>query len=432
MSLLIKALQKAEQEKTAEDKTSASDGGLSLELAPLHTTAAESDLDSEAGFSRPQASASPPVQNQKQVHQQAAATMFAAKSVPTNKAGLSKSALLAGAAVFLLLLLGGGFYFYLNSLNQPELVLPKQAASLPSPAAAQPATIDKVAETADVAGQVPVVEEIQQDPAKDTSMQAIEKAPTKSSDTTAFNTRQETSSVESERSDEMAAPVRKSERNPPRRSQQLTFGEAIEAGDDMPMTVTRNQPVVGINPDLVSAYAAFKAGNDTAAQRYYREVLHGDVRNVDALLGMAAIAARQGRSNDALGWYGKVLEVEPRNAVAQSAMVSVMGQADPIGSESRIKNLLAQQPEAPYLHAALGSMYAAQNQWPLAQQSYFQALHFDAKNAEYAFNLAVSLDHMGKTALALQYYKTTLELLSKSGTGNIDRTQVEARIAQLE
>jgi tetratricopeptide (TPR) repeat protein len=147
---------------------------------------------------------------------------------------------------------------------------------------------------------------------------------------------------------------------------------------------------------------------------------------------MAAIAARQGRSNDALGWYGKVLEAEPRNNVAQAAMVSVMAQADPIGSESRIKNLLAQQPEAGYLHAALGGMYAGQNQWPLAQQSYFQALHFDAKNAEYAFNLAVSLDHLGKTAVALQYYKTTLELQSKSGIGNIDRTQVESRIAQLE
>jgi tetratricopeptide (TPR) repeat protein len=429
MSLLIKALQKAEQEKTAEDKTSASDG-LSLELAPVHITAPESDLDNETDFSPSQTSALPPIQNQKQVHQQAAATMFAAKSVPTNKAGLSKSSLLAGAVVFLLLLLCGGFYFYLNSLNQPELMLPKQAAA--SPAAAQPIVSQEVAEAADPAGQAPAVAEIQPDSAKDILPQAIEKAPAKSYNSAAFNTRKETSSEYNERSNVTEAPVRKSERNPPRRSQQLTFGEAIETGGDMPMTVTRNQAAVGINPDLVSAYAAFRAGNDTAAQRYYRQVLHGDVRSVDALLGMAAIAARQGRSNDALGWYGKVLEVEPRNAVAQSAMVSVMAQADPIGSESRIKNLLAQQPEAAYLHAALGSMYAGQNQWPLAQQSYFQALHFDAKNAEYAFNLAVSLDHLGKTVLALQYYKTTLELLAKSGTGNIDRTQVEARIAQLE
>jgi hypothetical protein len=39
---------------------------------------------------------------------------------------------------------------------------------------------------------------------------------------------------------------------------------------------------------------------------------------------------------------------------------------------------------------------------------------------------------MGKAALALQYYKKTLELLSKSGMGNIDPAQVASRIAQLE
>src|SRR5690606_24036397 len=176
----------------------------------------------------------------------------------------------------------------------------------------------------------------------------------------------------------------------------------------------------------------FNAGNDAAAQHYYREVLQKDVRSVDALLGMAAIAARQGRNSDALGWYGKVLEVEPRNSIAQVAMVSVMAQADPVGSESRIKNLLAQQPEKAHLHAALGNLYAEQQQWPRAQQAYFHAMHFDAANAEYAFNLAVSLDHMGKAALALQYYKKTLELLSKSGVGNVDPVQVASRIAQLE
>ncbi len=429
MSLLIKALQKAEQEKTADEKNSASGGELSLELAPAHTSAPEpssgldSDLNNEAGFSQPSTSQTVPVRNQKQVSQQAAATMFAAKSVPTNKAGLSKSAVLAGAALLLLLLLGGGFYFYLNSLNQPELAMPNRVAAAPPAATQEPAVTDSVAATADSV-------ETEQAASAGASDHAVENAASKSSIGHASNANEESAPAENELNVATASP-RKAVRESAR-SQQLTFGEPIEAGADTPVAVTRNQPVVGINPDLISAYSAFKAGDDAAAQRYYRQVLHGDVRNVDALLGMAAIAARQGRSNDALGWYSKVLEVEPRNNVAQAAMVSVMAQADPIGGESRIKNLLAQQPEAAYLHAALGGMYAGQNQWPLAQQSYFQALHFDAKNAEYAFNLAVSLDHLGKAALALQYYKTTLELLSKSGIGNIDRTQVESRIAQLE
>ena len=141
MSLLIKALQKAEQEKTADGKTSASDTGLSLELAPIQSNA-ESDLDDEAGLSQP---STPPAQNQKHISQQAAASMFSAKGVQTNKAGLSKSALLAGAGLLSLLLLGGGFYYYLNSFNQPELAMPKPAAvapQLPAPAAVAVANND--------------------------------------------------------------------------------------------------------------------------------------------------------------------------------------------------------------------------------------------------------------------------------------------------
>ena len=78
-----------------------------------------------------------------------------------------------------------------------------------------------------------------------------------------------------------------------------------------------NNPPPAINPDLAAGYRAFQAGDDAAAQAAYRKVLQADVRSVDALLGMAAIAMRQERNNDAMGWYGKVLEIEPRNSYAR-------------------------------------------------------------------------------------------------------------------
>ncbi len=111
--------------------------------------------------------------------------------------------------------------------------------------------------------------------------------------------------------------------------------------------------------------------------------------------------------------------------------MSLIGQADPVSSESKIKSLIAQQPQAAHLHAALGNFYAEQNQWPSAQQSYFEAYHLDARNPDYAFNLAISLDQMGKKALALQYYKEALALLNNNA-GNIDRAQLETRILKLD
>jgi Tfp pilus assembly protein PilF len=188
----------------------------------------------------------------------------------------------------------------------------------------------------------------------------------------------------------------------------------------------------GVDPTLLAAYQAFTRGDDANAQQQYRQVLQRDVRNVDALLGMAAIAQRQGRDADAQGWYQKVLEIEPRNSIAQTAIISPQANTDAIGTESRIKNMIAQQPEGANLHAALGNLYAEQNQWPSAQEAYFNASRLAPNNADYAFNLAISLDQMGKPSLALKQYQRALDLLNKSGAASPDRAQLEARIRELQ
>ena len=199
-----------------------------------------------------------------------------------------------------------------------------------------------------------------------------------------------------------------------------------------PIKLISQAPSSGVDPTLLSAYQAFNRGEDVVAQQQYRQVLQRDVRNVDALLGMAAIAQRQGRDADAVGWYQKVLEIEPRNSIAQSAIVSPQVNADLVGTESRIKSMLALQPDGANLHAALGNLYAAQNQWTAAQESYFNASRFAPNNADYAFNLAISLDQLGKSNLALKQYQRALELLNKSGASSPDRVQLEARIQALQ
>jgi tetratricopeptide (TPR) repeat protein len=184
----------------------------------------------------------------------------------------------------------------------------------------------------------------------------------------------------------------------------------------------------------MSAYEAYNAGNDSDAQKLYKQVLQQDVRNVDALLGMGAIASRQGRIADANGWYGKVLEVDPRNNLAQTALLDNQLQDDQSqghaqNSESRLKNMLAKRPDDANLHVALGNLYAEQNQWPEAQQAYFEAYSLNS-SADNAFNLAVSLDQMGKPKLALPYYRRALE--QASSTSSIDKAALAARIAAIQ
>lgn len=205
-----------------------------------------------------------------------------------------------------------------------------------------------------------------------------------------------------------------------------------DAAKSAPLQVSSRTPAAAVDPTLLAAYQAFSRGDDSSAQQQYRQVLQRDVRNVDALLGMAAIALRQGRDADAMGWYQKVLEIEPKNTIAQSAIVRPQANVDAVGAESRIKNLLAQQPEAANLYAALGNLYAEQNQWAAAQDAYFNASRFAPNSADYAFNLAISLDQLGKSGLALAQYQRALSLLDATGATTPDRAQLAARIQALQ
>ena len=410
MSLLIKALQKAEQGKRSEETPNAPASDMNLELAPMHAEPRGPETNTEQP---------PAATESRQASQQAASTMFKAKSVTAVNSGSKRMWIIAGIGLLLLLGIGLGFYSYLQSLQQPALIAIKPPA--PSVAAPQAVAVADMATpvTEPVTAPVDAINETAvtkpENPANSASVLADNGDPLPKA--------------------EAVSQPRQPSPSPPAQTvqpQQLAFGAPVADSASSPVKITRNSPAAGINPAVMSAYQAFMAGNDASAQSLYWQALRSDPRNIDALLGMAAIAARQGRHNDAGGWYAKVMEIEPRNTVAQAAMVSLLNEADPVTSESRIKNLLAQQPQAGYLHAALGNLYAGQNQWAAAQQAYFDAYHFDTDNAEYAFNLAVSLDHLGKTSLALQYYKEAQALLVNTAASNIDRAQLESRIAQLQ
>jgi tetratricopeptide (TPR) repeat protein len=203
------------------------------------------------------------------------------------------------------------------------------------------------------------------------------------------------------------------------------------ASESASIQVSQSKPQDAINPLVMRAYDAYCAGNDNEAQKLYKQALQRDGLNADALLGLGAIASRQGRIADAGGWYRKVLELDPKNTTALAAMADVQQLQDPQMGESRLKSLLAKSPNDANLNAALGNLYADQNQWSAAQQAYFEAYRLN-ESADNAFNLAVSLDQMGKPKLALPYYQQALQMAQQSSASNIDKAALEARIAAIQ
>lgn len=196
------------------------------------------------------------------------------------------------------------------------------------------------------------------------------------------------------------------------------------------VTAGTTTPVV--NPLLSEAYVALNAGNLEASQRLYNQMLRSDPGSVDALLGIAAIATQQGNSDEATGRYLKVLELDPRNALAQAGLIGILGRADPQAAETRVKQLIAREPSAPFLHFALGITYIDQKRWPDAQQAFFQAHYLQPDNPDYAYNLAVALEHIGQPRAALDYYRRALQLATARGRANFSTVTAEDRIGKLE
>jgi tetratricopeptide (TPR) repeat protein len=88
-----------------------------------------------------------------------------------------------------------------------------------------------------------------------------------------------------------------------------------------------------------------------------------------------------------------------------------------------------QNPQADAVHFALGNLYTQQSRWAEAQQSYFRAYSNAPGNADYVFNLAVSLDHLNQSKLALDYYQRAL---TQPGPTNFDKSSVQTRIKELQ
>ncbi|MBI4006705.1 MAG: tetratricopeptide repeat protein [Gammaproteobacteria bacterium] len=178
------------------------------------------------------------------------------------------------------------------------------------------------------------------------------------------------------------------------------------------------------------AYAEYMAGNFAVAEAGYLNVLKETPDNRDALLGLAAIAYRNGDLQGAYEGYLKVLKLYPNDSVAKTALINLQGRNNPARSESIVKLLLQEDPEAPFLHFTLGNLYAAQSRWADAQQAFFDAYQLESDNPDYAYNLAVSLDHIGQASTALNYYNTALELADKTQV-NFNTASVITRIDAL-
>jgi len=184
-----------------------------------------------------------------------------------------------------------------------------------------------------------------------------------------------------------------------------------------------------INNQLSSAYKNFHQGNEKLAYDTYHQILQQDPNNRDALLGFAALAVRHGNLTLAQQYYQQVLQSDPQNPHAQVGLINTLNY-QPTSSESQLKLLLEKSPQSAYIYFSLGNLYANQGRWAQAQQAYFDAYRYDSSQADYAYNLAISLDQLNQTGAALNYYQQALQL-ARNQRVNFNQPAVQKRVQTL-
>lgn len=204
--------------------------------------------------------------------------------------------------------------------------------------------------------------------------------------------------------------------------------QAALPAPESPIRVSRG--VAKTNPLLEEAWQAFQRGEHDLARAAWQKVLSSEPLNTHALHGLAAIAQREARPELAADYYLRALAVDPKDGLALAGLLALKPPADIQAMESRLKTLLAEQPESPYLNFALGNLYARAARWAEAQQAFFRAHVADPAQPDYLFNLAVSLDQLHQSRLAIEYYQRALAAAA-SQPASFDAAAVAARLKAL-
>ena len=188
------------------------------------------------------------------------------------------------------------------------------------------------------------------------------------------------------------------------------------------------EPAV-VNADLVNAYGALKSADYQRARVLYAKLVLADPLSIDAQLGLATAFARSGDSASAARHYRQVLVIDPRNGVALAGLLAVSDARSP-SLEAELRTLVNRNPDTSSLRFTLGNLYASERRWVEAQQAYFEAYRLESDNADYVYNLAVSLDQLKQFKLALDFYQKAVAARSKAG-GQFDPAAVTRRIEVL-
>ena len=401
MSLLLDALKRAEQEKLArqgqEPHRPEADVAPDAPAPGAAVSRRKLELESHEPAEAPEAAAT-------RRDREGAKAMFAAKAaepLPADSASGKSKAIIAIAAGAVVLLAAGGAYVWYEINKAPS---PMARAPLPVSAPRPVTPAAAVATTQPGAG-------------AEAAASRAESVPP----------------VALPKPGEVATSTAKAKPQP-KAAEQLVMSllkESADASAPPPLKLARTIEAPRVSPEVSEGYDALKRGDAATARKFYEVAIAADASNLDAHLGLATAAARSGDRETAARHYRRALALDPKNPSAIAGLAALADFNRPAGLEEQLRADLTRYPQSPALHFTLGNLYASQSRWNEAQAAYFEAYRLDPDGADLAYNLAVSLDHLGQSRLAADFYQRALAASGRQAA-QFDKGQVSRRIAELK
>lgn len=179
--------------------------------------------------------------------------------------------------------------------------------------------------------------------------------------------------------------------------------------------ITRRQLTGTVDSDVVRGYKALQQNQFSQAREAYSQVLARSPTQRDALLGIAYAHHALGDTAQALSTLRRLVELYPRDSDAISALY-LIGGGELQEQESKLKQLLERSEYPAALHYTLGVIYFEQNRFGEAERSFDRAFSMAPEQADYAYNLAISLDRLGRVREAARQYVVALNLANQSSS----------------
>ncbi len=181
--------------------------------------------------------------------------------------------------------------------------------------------------------------------------------------------------------------------------------------------------------NAAAGYDALVRGSYDMALGFYDDALKEEPNSILALLGRGAALQKLGRGQDAQGAYEAVLKLDAANREALTNLTAVAAERAPQEALTRLLDLERQYATFSPLKAQIGLTYAKLGSLPQALDYFRRAIALSPDTVMYHYNMALVLDHLGRRDQAVASYERVLASISGGrGSAEISPVEIERRV----